>query len=38
VLEFDPLLGYPTRIDWVPKPNMQDAGSVCLTRDVRALQ
>jgi hypothetical protein len=37
VVEYDAALGYPTRIEWISKPNIQDAGVVYSLRNVRAL-
>ena len=38
IVEFDAALGYPTRVEWISKPTVQDAGVVYALRNVRPLQ
>jgi uncharacterized protein DUF6174 len=38
VVEFDPVLGFPTHIGWVSKPNIADAGATYWLRNVQPLQ
>lgn len=37
VVEYDPVLGYPTRIEWREKPTVADAGAVYTLRNVMPL-
>jgi hypothetical protein len=36
-VEYDPQLGFPTRVEFAPKPNVVDAGLVYNVRNVRPL-
>lgn len=38
VLEFDPVLGFPTRVEWLSKPNILDAGATYFLRNARPVQ
>ncbi len=38
IVEFDPALGYPTRIEWVSRPTVQDAGAIYMLRNVQPLR
>ena len=38
IVEFDPTLGFPTRVEWVSRPNVLDAGATYMLRNVQPLQ